>query len=147
MHLYSHKNQDLAWKAIIAITTGDLQLLAQTMTQAQQLFNESAIHNCPSELTAPVLNSTLQNPHLKQHYLAAKGVGSQGDGSIQFLCESYEQQQQLLNVLTSNPWNYDAFALTIAPTTVPHPNDQLESFISRNRFVNEMNYFYFKINF
>lgn len=144
MHLYSHKNQDLAWKAIIAITTGDLQLLAQTMTQAQQLFNESAIHNCPSELTAPVLNSTLQNPHLKQHYLAAKGVGSQGDGSIQFLCESYEQQQQLLNVLTSNPWNYDAFALTIAPTTVPHPNDQLESFISRNRFVNEMNYFYFK---
>ena len=134
MHLYSHKNQDLAWKAIIAITTGNLELLAQSMTQAQQLFNESAIHNCPSQLTAPRLNSTLQDLDLRQYYLAAKGVGSQGDGSIQFLCQSYEQHPQLLNILTTNPWNYDAFPLTIAPTTQIHPNNQLESLLSRNRY-------------
>lgn len=133
MHLYSHKNQDLAWKAVIAITTGDIQLLAQTMTKSQKLFNESAIHNCPSELTAPRLNSTLQDPSLKPYYLAAKGVGSQGDGSVQFLCESYEQQQQLLNILTSNPWNYEAFSLTIAPTTQLHSNNELESFVIKNR--------------
>jgi galactokinase len=117
MHTYAHVNQDLAWKAILAIYSGDLTSLAEAMEQAQKVFNDCAVANCRSELTAPVLNRTISDPSLRPYHLAAKGVGSQGDGSIQFLCKSVEQQSQLLSVLSAEPWNYDAFALTIAPST------------------------------
>ena len=119
MHTYAHVNQDLAWKSILAISSGDLTSLAEAMREAQKLFNDCAMINCPSELTAPVLNRTINDPSLRSYYLAAKGVGSQGDGSIQFLCESAEQQTQLLSIISAEPWNYDAFALTIAPSPAP----------------------------
>jgi hypothetical protein len=116
MHTYSHANQDLAWKAILAISSGDLTSLAEAMDQAQKIFNECAVMNCRSELTAPLLNRTINDSSLRPYYLAAKGVGSQGDGCIQFLCASAEQQSQLLSLLSAEPWSYDAFALTIAPS-------------------------------
>jgi galactokinase len=123
MHQYVHTNQDLAWKAVLAICSGDLNSLAEAMAESQRLFNACAVQNCPSELTAPLLNRTINDPSLRPLHLAAKGIGSQGDGSIQFLCNSSEQQTQLLSVLSSDLWNYDAFALTIAassPSAEPH---------------------------
>ncbi len=116
MHKYSHLNQDLVWKAVMAISTGDLLSLSDAVTSSQQLFNDCAVPNCPSQHTAPKLNMTIQHPSLRSLYLAAKGVGSQGDGSVQFLCRSSEEQSNLLKILTSEEWGYDAFPLTIAPS-------------------------------
>jgi hypothetical protein len=45
--------------------------------------------------------------------LAGKGVGSQGDGSMQLLCGSAEEQQRVVELLGGAEFGFDAFALTI----------------------------------
>lgn len=82
--------------------------------------------HCPSELTAPVLRRTLENTTLRSLTLAGKGVGSQGDGSIQLLCSSSEQQQQVVDLLQSSDFGFDAFSLTIpASDTIDSPESIL----------------------
>lgn len=50
--------------------------------------------------------------------LAIKGIGSQGDGSVQLLCESALQQKHLLSVLAQE-LKLKAFPLTVPVSTVP----------------------------
>jgi hypothetical protein len=56
---------------------------------------------CPEELSAPRLHHVLQHPNVRSLCLGGKGVGSQGDGSAQFVCSTAAQQQDLAAVLTS----------------------------------------------
>ena len=44
--------------------------------------------------------------------IAVKGVGSQGDGSVQLLCASPRDQLDAIEVLRSK-YEYSSFALTI----------------------------------
>lgn len=69
--------------------------LATCIKQAQSLFDECAIPNCPSQLTAPKLHSIISNLDIQSNSLAVKGVGSQGDGSVQILCEGPSQQSKV----------------------------------------------------
>ena len=50
---------------------------------------------------------------LKQHILAAKGVGSQGDGSVQFLCASAEKAKTVCEVLQGELNLPGAFVLEV----------------------------------
>jgi hypothetical protein len=43
MHEYSLHNQELCWRAVDAIESGDLDSLAATITEAQQLFDKCAV--------------------------------------------------------------------------------------------------------
>ncbi len=64
------------------------QRLGELMTLAQQRFDQFAIPACPDELTAPALHAVLQCQQAKQFTWGGKGVGSQGDGTAQFVCKS-----------------------------------------------------------
>ena len=53
------------------------------------------MRKCPSQLTAPVLHTVLNDEALKPFIFGAKGVGSQGDGTAQFLCKDEASAAQL----------------------------------------------------
>src|SRR5690606_41508023 len=64
--------------------------------EAQENFDRYATPACPEELTAPVLHRTLSYEPLKRHILGGKGVGSQGDGTAQFITRSRTDQQAVM---------------------------------------------------
>ena len=92
---YVRDNVTICRTAIEAIQSGNVNSLASCMRDAQSSFNRCAVPNCPSQLTAPLLNNIINDIHLQQLTLAIKGVGSQGDGSVQMLCASEEKQHEV----------------------------------------------------
>lgn len=106
-------NKEITSKAIEYIREGKLDELGKLMTYAQRVFDEKVAPMCPSQLTSPVLHRTLEDPNVKALTYGGKGVGSQGDGSIQFLAKDAECQKRLIEYLTS--LGMRSFKLTIAP--------------------------------
>ena len=111
MHEYSKESQVLVLDAVMAIQEGDVSKLANSMTRFQYMFDKCAMPNCIKELTSPKLHSLISNTDLQKHSLAIKGVGSQGDGTVQVLCRSETDQKIVLDILKS--LNCDGFLLTI----------------------------------
>lgn len=99
MHHYVKENAVIASQAIEAIKHGDTAMLADCMTRSQANFDSAGFANCPSELNSPKLHSIFQDETIRKHSLACKGVGSQGDGCIQVLCDSKESQKEIYNRL------------------------------------------------
>jgi galactokinase len=89
-------NRELVQQAAQALEAGDARLLGELMLAAQQNFDRLVAPACPQELAAPVLHRILSHPALQEHIWGGKGVGSQGDGSAQFLCRSQEDQQAVI---------------------------------------------------
>ena len=48
---------------------------------------------CPAELTSLRLHEIMSNSDLRRVSLAIKGVGSQGDGSVQVICKDAADQE------------------------------------------------------
>jgi UTP-glucose-1-phosphate uridylyltransferase len=69
------------------------------MTEAQAFFDRYAAPACPEELTAPVLHRVLNYEPLQPHIWGGKGVGSQGDGTAQFIARSAEDQQAVIEII------------------------------------------------
>ena len=69
------------------------------MTEAQAFFDKYAAPACPEELTAPVLHRLLDFGPLKPHIWGGKGVGSQGDGTAQFIARSPNDQQAVAEII------------------------------------------------
>ena len=107
-------NQIITSKAINYINTGDVKALGELMIEAQQLFDKKIAPMCPEELTAPVLHEILADKRVKTLTYGAKGVGSQGDGSVQFLAKDEESQRELIAYL-ENEKGMVAHSLTLRP--------------------------------
>lgn len=105
------KNQEIIRKALDYIKDGELERLGELMTYAQRVFDEYVAPMCPSQLTSPVLHETLNDPYIQELTYGGKGVGSQGDGSIQFLAKDKECQRKLIDYLISKDMH--PFPLTI----------------------------------
>lgn len=106
-------NQDLVGKAVECIGNGDKVGLGQLMIQAQRIFDEKVAPASPEQLTAPVLHKVLEDQTVKALTLGGKGVGSQGDGSVQFLAKNCECQDELIHYLSSI--GLSPYKLTISP--------------------------------
>ena len=92
-------NKRIVHQAIDKLEIGDSASLGALMLEAQQFFDRYAIPACPEELTAPALHRLLDYEALKPHIYGAKGVGSQGDGTAQFLAKSQEDQQAIIEII------------------------------------------------
>lgn len=92
-------NQEIILRAIQYIRDGEEEKLGLLMTEAQRLFDETIAPLCPMELTAPKLHSILSDDYVKTLTYGGKGVGSQGDGSIQFLAKNKDCQVKLIEYL------------------------------------------------
>jgi len=92
-------NNRIVHQAIDSLQAGDTQRLGALMVEAQAFFDRYAQPACPEELTAPVLHRVLNYEPLKPHIWGGKGVGSQGDGTAQFLARSATDQQAVIEIL------------------------------------------------
>lgn len=108
-------NQKITGRAISYISQGDAKKLGALMTEAQALFDEKVAPMCPEELTAPVLHNILNDSTVKSLTYGAKGVGSQGDGTVQFLARDEDTQAQLITYLHKEK-GMTAYALTLRPS-------------------------------
>lgn len=106
-------NQRIIKLAIEYMANGDAEALGKLMVGAQTLFDQAVAPMCPEELTSPKLHEVLADPVIHKWTYGGKGVGSQGDGSVQFLAKDAECQQQLIDYLNSR--GMKAYPLTIKP--------------------------------
>lgn len=82
-----------------ALEAGDAEKLGAIMKQAQTDFDQIATPICPEELTAPELHRLLNYPPLQAHITGGKGVGSQGDGTAQFLAHDAAHQEAVIQII------------------------------------------------
>ena len=92
-------NKRILGEAVDALRRGDPPRLGALMTEAQRMFDRYAAPACPDQLAAPVLHRVLSHPALAPYVLGGKGVGSQGDGSVQFLAKDAEAQEAAVGIL------------------------------------------------
>ena len=107
-------NKRIVTQAMDALDSSDAQRLGNLMTEAQAFFDRYAIPACPEELTAPELHRVLSYEPLKPHIWGGKGVGSQGDGTAQFLARSQADQQAVIEILKRD-LGLPAYTLTLRP--------------------------------
>ena len=92
-------NKRIVHQAVNALRAGDAERLGALMVEAQAFFDRYAKPACPEELTAPVLHRALNYEPLKPHIWGGKGVGSQGDGTAQFMARSEADQQAVIEII------------------------------------------------
>jgi UTP-glucose-1-phosphate uridylyltransferase/mevalonate kinase len=107
-------NKRLVNQAMQALRDSDARGLGSLMTEAQVFFDRYATPACPEELTSPVLHHVLGYEPLKPHILGGKGVGSQGDGTAQFICPTETDQQAVIQILERD-LHLPALKMTITP--------------------------------
>ena len=107
-------NKRLVHQAMDALRDSDARRLGSLMTEAQGFFDRYATPACPEELTSPVLHHVLGYEPLKSHILGGKGVGSQGDGTAQFICPTETDQQAVIQILERD-LHLPALRMTITP--------------------------------
>ncbi len=112
--LFGPINKRIVGQAVEFIEKADAQRLGALMVEAQEFFDRYAIPACPGELTAPVLHKVLNYEPLKPHIWGGKGVGSQGDGTAQFLVRSEADQQAVIEILERD-LGLTALKLSIRP--------------------------------
>ncbi len=105
------------------ISEGNSVRLGELMTKAQELFDRKVAPMCPEELASPVLHSVLNDEIIKQFVYGGKGVGSQGDGTVQFLAKDAENQRKLLEYLEKER-KMTAYPLTLKSNSDDGINDQ-----------------------
>jgi mevalonate kinase len=108
-------NLELIGRARAALDAGDARRVGALMTEAQALFDEAVAPACPAELSAPRLHALLERSEVRDLTWGGKGVGSQGEGSAQFVCRGIEEQARLIEVLAQSE-SVHCLPLTIAAT-------------------------------
>ena len=106
-------NQRIVSQAVKYLEEGKPAQLGSLMKEAQELFDEK-IAPASSELTAPVLHSVLNDPEIQKYIYGGKGVGSQGDGTVQLLAKSGKDAEELQKYLLEKR-GMPSFALTLKP--------------------------------
>ncbi len=107
------KNQEFVARAVRYMAEGQVEELGRLMTETEEVFDRQVAPMCPSELASPKLKAVLADERIQQLTWGGKGVGSHGDGSVQFLARNEEAQQQLVGYLESQ--GMPAYKLTIQP--------------------------------
>lgn len=107
-------NKRIVHQALDALKAGDAPKLGALMVEAQAFFDRYATPACPEELTSPVLHKVLAYEPLKPHVWGGKGVGSQGDGTAQFLARSEADQQAVMEIIERD-LGMECHTLTLKP--------------------------------
>ncbi len=107
-------NQNIVREARDAMNRGDAETVGKLMVKAQAEFDKALQPACPSQLTSPVLHKVLQHESLKPYIYGGKGVGSQGDGTVQFIAKDEACQDTIVRII-EDELNMSCLKLTIKP--------------------------------
>lgn len=92
------RNAELVHRARSLVEAGSAAELGELMSEAQAVFDRMVAPACP-ELAAPRLHAVLDSEEARQFAWGGKGVGSQGDGSAQFVARGAEEGGELARLL------------------------------------------------
>ena len=98
-HYLGPLSAEITQQAYQAFREGDAKAVGELMTRAQAEFDKHLTPACPSQLTAPVLHKVLNYEPLQPYIWGGKGVGSQGDGSAQFIVKDEESQHRVIEII------------------------------------------------
>ncbi len=98
-HFLGPLSKEITQSAYEALRTGNAETVGKLMTRAQHEFDEHLIPACPSQLTAPVLHKVLNYEPIQPYIWGGKGVGSQGDGTAQFIVKDEESQRKVIEII------------------------------------------------
>lgn len=107
-------NAAFVQQAVECIENGEVERLGALMREFQRNFDQKVAPACPEELTSPVLHSVLEDEKIQPWIYGCKGVGSQGDGTVQFLAKDEKSREELIRYLKEER-GMDAFTLTLKP--------------------------------
>ncbi len=107
-------NRRIAHQAFDFLKAGDAVKLGELMCEAQSEFDKYLQPACPSQLTAPVLHQALNYEPIQEYILGGKGVGSQGDGTAQFLVKDEEAQRKVIEIIERD-LKMTCLKLTLSP--------------------------------
>ena len=93
---------------------GNLEGYGRIMREYQENFDKKVAPSCKDELSALKLHEILKDETLSQWIYGAKGVGSQGDGTVQLLAKNHECQLKIIEYLKKVK-KMKGFSLTIHP--------------------------------
>ncbi len=106
------ENRRILTSARALIEAGDAAGLGALMTEAQAVFDRHLMPVC-EELKSPRLHQVLADPEIRAWTFGGKGVGSQGDGCVQFICKSRRDRDALAGYL-GRQYGMPCFELDIA---------------------------------
>ncbi|MEW5858335.1 MAG: sugar phosphate nucleotidyltransferase [Cyanobacteriota bacterium] len=92
-------SSQITHEAVDALQQGDAERIGFLMKKAQTQFDKHLIPACPEQLTAPILHKILDYEPIQPYILGGKGVGSQGDGTAQFIVKDEESQQKVIEII------------------------------------------------
>lgn len=91
------QNRKLVKNCIKGIEEGNLELIGQQFSLAQEAFDKAAVICQPFE--SPILHLILNDEKVKQLSLGGKSMGSGGDGTLLLILESQESLEYLSNYI------------------------------------------------
>ncbi|MBW7998251.1 MAG: GHMP kinase, partial [Candidatus Glassbacteria bacterium] len=97
-HYLGKVNKMIVHEAEQALKAGDAKALGELMTRAQSLFDQFLAPACPEQLKAPVLHEALAFEDIRELVWGGKGVGSQGDGTAQFVARGPAEQAEVIRL-------------------------------------------------
>jgi galactokinase len=111
------ENERMVREAYRALGRGDAEWLGALMTEAQNVFDKNVAIGCPEELLSPKLHELLALESIGEHVWGGKGVGSQGDGTAQFVARSEGDRDAAMRKITDAYPEMQCFPLTIVANT------------------------------
>lgn len=109
-------NERVVRRAYRALSSGDAERLGALMREAQELFDTAVAPHSRDELAGPLLHELLGWEELAPHVHGGKGVGSQGDGTAQFVARSAEDREAAMARIAEQYPQMRCYPLTIAAT-------------------------------
>jgi galactokinase len=106
-------NEAIVRRAFSAVQNGRPADVGGLMTEAQEVFDRCVSIHCPEHLTAPLLHKVLALPEIQPHVYGGKGVGSQGDGTAQFVARSESDRDLAMQKIVQAFPQMRCFPLTI----------------------------------
>ncbi len=111
-------NARIVQDAAAALQAGDAARIGALMQEAQSHFDAALQPLCPGQLTAPKLHEVLAYPAIQPYLYGGKGVGSQGDGSVQVIARDEAAQTQVMSILETE-LGLTCLRLMLAPPSTP----------------------------
>lgn len=92
-------NKRIVHQAREAIEAGDAARVGALMREAQAEFDRCLGPACPSQFHSPKLHQVLAHEPIQPLIHGGKGVGSQGDGTAQFIATDADAQREVIEIL------------------------------------------------
>jgi galactokinase len=106
-------NEAIVREAYRALAAGDAEWLGRLMARAQENFDGRIAPRSAEELRSPILHELLAREDIAENIHGGKGVGSQGDGTAQFVARSAADRDEAMRKIADAHPQMQCFPLTI----------------------------------